>query len=103
MDEPVVSAVLARKRPRGKPIAWKKLPRARPDWDYPEDIRKRRVWFREEIKDRRRRATNCKWYANVTKDDPPETLSHREWVRLRRENIELALEARRQLRATNFR
>jgi hypothetical protein len=94
MEQPVVS------RAR-KPAAWKKLPRQRPEHEYSEAEHRLRVLLRHELKDVRARAARDKWYANVTKDDPPDTLSHKGWVEQRRERIAQAIELRAKLRATN--
>jgi hypothetical protein len=86
---------------RGKPTAWKKLPRQRPDYEYTEAEHRLRVLLRHELKDARERAARCKWYANVTQDDPPDTLSHRAWVEQRTERTRQAIDLRARLRSTN--
>jgi hypothetical protein len=87
---------------RSKPTAWKKLPRRQPESNYPDGLYRLRAYLRHELKDQRERAARCKWYANVTKNDPPETLSHRGWVAQRLELVRNAIEIRARLRATNF-
>lgn len=86
-------------------MARKKAPATRyvrPEWDYPEAARKLRAALRQGISDHLKRARNAKWYARVTADDPPGSLSHAEWVKSRREQVLLALELRARRRATTF-
>jgi hypothetical protein len=88
--------------PYGKPKAWRKLPPPRPDHEYPDQTYKLRIWLRDEIKECRRRANNCKWYAEQTKDDPLPKKAYFGWVKARRERLQTALEHRDRLRKTNF-
>ena len=93
--------VVKRRKPPGKPNAWKKLPQQLPEHEYTETEHRLRLLLRSEIKDQRMRSANCKWYANVTKNDAPGTLSHRGWIAQRREHVGNLIELRKRLRATN--
>lgn len=78
-------------------------PRVRPEWEYPEGLRKRRAAYRHEIKDQLRRARNSIWYArSLESEGDTACKSYVAWVELHRDCVLRALEMRRALRKTNF-